>query len=148
MLKKYLFAVGLIFSVVVGAQKKDQKIIAELDSKSAQYEEIAQNIWEWAEMGYLEEKSAALLQETLEKEGFTIEKGVAGIPTAFIAEYGSGYPVIAILGEYDALPGLSQQATPEKKSAGGEAGHACGHHLFGTASSAAAIAAAGVPVSC
>ena len=62
------------------------------------------------------------------------------IPTAFVAEYGSGLPIIAILGEFDALPGLSQQALPEKKSANAEAGHACGHHLFGTASSAAAIA--------
>jgi aminobenzoyl-glutamate utilization protein B len=79
------------------------------------------------------------LQETLAAEGFSIEKGIAGIPTAFMAEYGSGYPVIGILGEYDALPGLSQEAVPEKKSAGGEAGHACGHHLFGTASTAAAI---------
>ncbi|MEX0274131.1 MAG: amidohydrolase, partial [Flavobacteriaceae bacterium] len=73
--------------------------------------------------------------------GFSIKNGVAGIPTAFVAEYGSGSPVIAILGEYDALPGLSQQALAEKKSAGGVAGHACGHHLFGTASAAAAISA-------
>ena len=90
-------------------------------------------------MGYQEEKSAALLQQTLSDEGFSIKKGVAGMPTAFIAEYGSGSPVIAILGEYDALPGLSQQAIPEKKSNDKPAGHACGHHLFGTASIAAAI---------
>ena len=90
-------------------------------------------------MGYQEEKSAALLQKTLSDEGFSIKKGVAGMPTAFIAEYGSGSPVIAILGEYDALPGLSQQAIPEKKSNDKPAGHACGHHLFGTASIAAAI---------
>jgi aminobenzoyl-glutamate utilization protein B len=91
-------------------------------------------------MGYLEEKSAALQQKTLGDEGFSIKSGVAGIPTAFTAEYGSGSPVIAILGEYDALPGLSQKAVPEKISAGKAAGHACGHHLFGTASTAAAIA--------
>jgi aminobenzoyl-glutamate utilization protein B len=96
-------------------------------------------IWDLAEMGYLEEQSSSLLQETLSNEGFTIKKGVANIPTAFIAEYGSGLPIIAILGEFDALPGLSQQAIPEKKSANGDAGHACGHHLFGTASAAAAI---------
>ena len=90
-------------------------------------------------MGYLEEQSSSLLQETLSKEGFTIKKSVADIPTAFVAEYGSGLPIIAILGEFDALPGLSQQAIPEKKSANGDAGHACGHHLFGTASAAAAI---------
>ncbi|MBT8182258.1 MAG: amidohydrolase, partial [Eudoraea sp.] len=78
--------------------------------------------------------------KTLSDEGFTIKKEVAGIPTAFVAEYGSGAPIIAILGEYDALPGLSQKAVPEKSSAGQEAGHGCGHHLFGTASAAAAIA--------
>ncbi len=90
-------------------------------------------------MGYQEEQSSALLQKTLKKNGFTINKGVAGIPTAFIAEYGSGSPVIAILGEYDALPGLSQKAISKKESLGKVAGHACGHHLFGTASTAAAI---------
>ena len=120
---------------------QEQEIIDQLDKKSTQYTEIAHSIWEWAEMGYLEEKSSALLQKTLSDQGFEIKKGVAGIPTAFVAEYGKGSPVIAIMGEYDALPGLSQQAVPEKKSANGAAGHACGHHLFGTASSAAAIAA-------
>ncbi|MGB5237478.1 MAG: amidohydrolase [Flavobacteriaceae bacterium] len=128
----------LLFTIMTYGQAEDQ-LMAELDSKADTYSQIAGQIWEWAEMGYLEEKSTALLQETLKKEGFKIETGVAGIPTAFIAEYGSGYPVIAILGEYDALPGLSQKAVPEKSPAGGAAGHACGHHLFGTASSAAAI---------
>lgn len=127
--------------VPLQAQKKEAEVLQRLDTKAAAYGEIAQNIWGLAEMGYLEEQSAALLQETLRGEGFQIRTGVAGIPTAFVAEYGSGAPVIAILGEYDALPGLSQLAVPEKQSAGGEAGHACGHHLFGTASAAAAIAA-------
>lgn len=130
----------LLFVFVGNAQKKTEDVLKKLDSKSEVYGGIAQNIWELAEMGYQEEKSSALLQETLSVEGFTIKKGVAGIPTAFIAEYGSGAPVIAIMGEYDALPGLSQEAVPEKKSAGKAAGHACGHHLFGTASTAAAIA--------
>lgn len=130
----------LLFVFVGNAQKKTEDVLKRLDSKSEVYGGIAQNIWELAEMGYQEEKSSALLQETLSAEGFTIKKGVAGIPTAFIAEYGSGAPVIAIMGEYDALPGLSQEAVPEKKSAGKAAGHACGHHLFGTASTAAAIA--------
>ena len=129
----------LIILTEISAQEKE--IMDQLDKKSSEYSEIAHTIWEWAEMGYLEEKSSSLLQKTLSDEGFEIKKGVAGIPTAFIAEYGQGSPVIAILGEYDALPGISQQAIPEKKSAGGEAGHACGHHLFGTASSAAAISA-------
>ncbi len=140
-MKSKLILSSLLLSVtILNAQKKVNDVIKKLDSKSEVYGAIAQNIWELAEMGYQEEKSSALLQKTLSDEGFTIKKGVAGIPTAFIAEYGSGTPVIAIMGEYDALPGLSQQAVPEKKSAGKAAGHACGHHLFGTASTAAAIA--------
>ncbi|MEA1784952.1 amidohydrolase [Arenibacter sp. GZD96] len=122
------------------AQKKVDDVLKRLDEQSVTYGNIAQNIWDFAEMGYLEEKSAALLQSTLSNAGFSIQQGVAGIPTAFIAEYGNGAPIIAIMGEYDALPGLSQEAVAEKQSAGKAAGHACGHHLFGTASTAAAIA--------
>lgn len=129
-----------LFSFMGHAQKSTQDILKNLDKKSETYGTIAQNIWEFAEMGYLEEQSSALLQKTLSDEGFSIKTGVAGIPTAFIAEYGNGGPIIAILGEFDALPGLSQQAVPEKLSADKAAGHACGHHLFGTASTAAAIA--------
>nr|WP_299383593.1 amidohydrolase [Allomuricauda sp.] len=123
----------------LNAQTSKESVVKSLDSKAKKYGDIALEIWDLAEMGYLEYKSSELLQQTLADEGFTITKGVAGIPTAFIAEYGSGSPVIAVLGEYDALPGLSQQAIPEKKSANAAAGHACGHHLFGTASAAAAI---------
>ena len=137
-MNKIILPLIILLSTVVFAQKPEQTI-ANLNSKKDFYSTIAQKIWEYAEMGFQEEKSAAILQETLRNEGFTITKGVAGIPTAFIAEYGEGKPVIAILGEYDALPGLSQEAVPEKKSAGKAAGHACGHHLFGTASMAAAI---------
>lgn len=137
-MNKAILSVILLISTLVFGQKPE-KTIANLNSKKDLYSTIAQKIWEYAEMGFQEEKSAALLQETLNKEGFTITKGVAGIPTAFIAEYGEGKPIIAVLGEYDALPGLSQEAIAEKKSAGKAAGHACGHHLFGTASMAAAI---------
>ena len=129
----------LLFSVATKAQKTKEAVLKKLDSQSEKYGSIAMKIWNLAEMGYLEEQSSSLLQETLSNEGFTIKKGVANIPTAFTAEYGSGLPIVAILGEFDALPGLSQQAIPEKKSANGDAGHACGHHLFGTASAAAAI---------
>jgi aminobenzoyl-glutamate utilization protein B len=138
---------SLILLIVLGAsfftlqaQKSEKEIIKSLEQKSETYGDIAQNIWELAEMGYQEEQSSGLLQKTLQDAGFTINNGVAGIPTAFIAEYGSGSPVIAIMGEFDALPGLSQKAVAEKESAGKAAGHACGHHLFGTASTAAAIA--------
>ncbi len=133
-------ALAIFMSTATNAQKKLDDVLKNLDGKSESYGEIAQTIWDLAEMGYQEEKSAALLQKTLADAGFTINKGVAGIPTAFTAEYGSGAPIIGIMGEYDALPGLSQQAIPEKKSAGKAAGHACGHHVFGTASTAAAIA--------
>ena len=138
MKKATALSVLLVFTTAIFAQKTD-KITANLDAKKEAYSSIAQQIWGFAEMGYQEEKSAALLQQTLSNEGFKVTKGVAGIPTAFIAEYGEGLPIIAVLGEYDALPGLSQEAVAEKKSAGKAAGHACGHHLFGTASTAAAI---------
>ena len=136
-----IIATALLLISFTSSRSQEKEIIDQLDKKSAQYAEIAHNIWELAEMGYLEVESSALLQKTLSDEGFQIKEGVAGIPTAFVAEYGNGSPVIAILGEYDALPGLSQLAIPEKKTAGAEAGHACGHHLFGTASAAAAIEA-------
>ena len=105
--------------------------------------EIAQKIWNLAEPGYQEIESAKLLADQLEKVGFHVERGVADIPTAFTATFGTGKPVIAILGEYDALPGLSQQAVPEQlPRERATYGHACGHHLFGTASASAAIAVA------
>ncbi len=115
-------------------------ILTTLDASTVRYTDVAKQIWNLAEVGYMEEKSSALLQAELKTAGFTVKAGVAGEPTAFIAEYGSGKPVIAILGEFDALPGLSQDATPERKvlKIGGP-GHGCGHHLFGTASTAAAI---------
>ncbi len=130
----------LLFIQMGNAQKKVDDVLKKLDGQAESYGAIAQSIWDLAEMGYQEEKSSALLQQTLSDAGFSIKTGVAGIPTAFLAEYGAGAPVIGIMGEYDALPGLSQQAVPEKMSAGKAAGHACGHHLFGTASTAAAIA--------
>jgi aminobenzoyl-glutamate utilization protein B len=102
----------------------------------------ALKIWEWSEPGYQEKQSSALLAEVAEKAGFTVKKGVAGIPTAFTAEFGNGKPVIGILGEFDALPELSQEAVPFRKprEGGNGYGHACGHHLFGVASLSAAIA--------
>ena len=140
MRKSTFFALLALIQMNIVAQKGSESILKELEKNRESYGVIAQQIWDYAEMGYLEEQSTALLQKTLSDEGFSIQKGVAGIPTAFIAEYGSGAPVIAILGEFDALPGLSQERVAEQKSAGKAAGHACGHHLFGTASTAATIA--------
>ncbi|WP_310381337.1 amidohydrolase [Flavobacterium sp.] len=114
--------------------------ISDIESNYEANKKIALQIWANAELGYKEVKSTALLQKTLKDNGFSLETGVAGMPTAFIATYGSGSPVIAILAEYDALPGLSQQAVPEKKPVDGiSSGHGCGHHLFGTASVAAGV---------
>lgn len=111
-----------------------------IDKQYDTYKQAALNIWKYSEVGYKEYKSTAQLQELLTKNGFTVEAGVAGIPTAFVASFGTGKPVIGILAEFDALPGLSQEAVPEKKADPSRAaGHACGHHLFGVASVAAAI---------
>jgi len=131
----------LIFTCTVSfSQSKYKAILKSIDDSQKTYAEIAQQIWSYAEMGYQEAQSRCPLAKTLNDQGFKIEAGVAEIPTAFVASFGSGSPVIAILGEFDALPGLSQQAVPYKASNNGKAGHACGHHLFGTASAAAAIA--------
>ncbi len=114
---------------------------AAIDSRLEDAWQIALKIWDWAEPGYQEFKSAALLADTLEASGFVVERGVAGIPTAFVATIGSGAPVIGILGEFDALPGLAQEVSPVRTPrAGNGYGHACGHHLFGAASMLAAIA--------
>ncbi len=126
---------------ILSAQDARQAALASLDAKRATYEKVSQQIWDWAEVGYQETKSSALLQEQLRAAGFTIEAGVAGMPTAFVASYGRGTPVVAILAEFDALPGITQDRVPERKLLEDKpAGHACGHHLFGTGSTAAAIA--------
>ncbi|MHC2990711.1 amidohydrolase [Pontibacter sp. HJ8] len=118
-----------------------EQILKTLTKQESTYADVAKKLWTYAEPGYLEHKSTALLQQQLKKAGFKITAGVAGMPTAFTASYGSGEPVIAILAEYDALPGLSQIAAPEKKAAvPNGAGHGCGHNLFGAGSVAAAVA--------
>ena len=103
---------------------------------------VKQRIWELAELSFEEYKSSKILSDLLAEHGFEIESGVADMPTAFVASYGSGRPIIGILAEYDALPGVSQKAVPRKEAREDAVnGHACGHCLFGTASTAAAIAA-------
>jgi aminobenzoyl-glutamate utilization protein B len=118
-------------------------LLASIQSREAASWDAAMQIWTWAEPGYQETRSAEILSGMLQTAGFTITTGVAGIPTAFTAEIGSGRPVIGILGEYDALPGLSQTAAPVREPrVGATYGHGCGHHLFGVASASAAIALA------
>ncbi|RLA32237.1 MAG: amidohydrolase [Gammaproteobacteria bacterium] len=122
------------------AQDSDA-VIDFIDSRYEDTADIARTIWEFAEVGYQETQSSTLLQDSLSAEGFTIEVGVANIPTAFVANYGSGGPVIAILAEFDALPGINQDSVPGRSPILGKAaGHACGHNLFGAGSIGAAIA--------
>lgn len=142
-----LFILTMSFTIAAQSSAKNKALdmIKEESAKNIQaeftkYKDIALNIWGFAEVGYKEVKSSALLQQTLTSGGFSVEAGVAGIPTAFVATYGSGSPVIAILAEFDALPGLSQSNLPTKELVDGKPnGHGCGHHLFGTGSIAAGI---------
>ena len=136
-------ATALLLLVSTQANADDRAMVDNLVTASAdKYSQAARQIWEWAEVGYQEERSSALLQQTLKDAGFSIEAGVADIPTAFVASYGKGEPVIGILAEFDALPGVSQEDIPKRLPVeGGTAGHACGHHLFGVGSVAAAITA-------
>jgi aminobenzoyl-glutamate utilization protein B len=116
--------------------------VAWIDENKATYEEIAKYIWDNPELSLVEFKSSAKLQEYLSHNGFKIEKGVAGMPTAFVATWGSGKPVIGFLAEFDALPNLSQESgvATQKSIIPGGPGHGCGHNIFGTSSATAAIA--------
>ena len=136
-------AAALVLAAPLSAQMSKAEVMSFLDEREDHLTDISMQIWELAEVGYMEEESSALLAGELEAHGFDIEWGVAGIPTTFVASYGSGSPVIGILGEFDALPGINQDRVPYRQPIEGKiAGHACGHHLFGTGSSAAAIGAA------
>jgi aminobenzoyl-glutamate utilization protein B len=142
MSKTPVVAVVLILLFLVSATgQTEPDLIGFTDARLEKHSELAMRIWNLAELGYLEEKSSALLQSTLAEAGFDLETGIAGIPTAFVASAGSGEPVIAFLAEYDALPGITQTASPVREEIPGQAGsHACGHNLLGTASVGAAIA--------
>ena len=120
----------------------EKKVILDfLEGYEKRMVEISRAIWEFAELGLHEFRSSALLAEELERHGFSLKKGVAGMPTAFVGTFGSGKPAIGILAEYDALPGLSNHPVPYRNPIqDGAPGHGCGHNLFGTASVASAIA--------
>lgn len=126
------------------AQLPKEKAVAEkwIAGNQEKLKETSQQIWSLSELSLQEEKSSEVLIKLLKENGFKIESGVADMPTAFIASYGSGKPIIGILAEYEGLPGLSQKAIPTRETRPGiTSGHGCGHNLFGTASTAAAIAA-------
>jgi aminobenzoyl-glutamate utilization protein B len=115
--------------------------IEHVEKISDELKQVNQSIWNWAELGLEERQSSRLLQSKLAAAGFQVETGLAGMPTAFVASFGQGKPVIAILAEYDALPGLSQKVSPQREAVEeGKPGHACGHSGLGTGSLGAALA--------
>ncbi len=139
--QRALVLLGLFLPAFAQADKA--ALNAAIDTRLEATWQDALKIWDWAEPGYQEVKSSALIAQTLEAAGFKVERGVAEIPTAFVATFGSGTPILGILGEFDALPGLAQEAVPERQPrAGNGYGHGCGHHLFGAASMLAALALA------
>ncbi len=146
-----VFLFGVFFMTVFAVAEENEygqitpdkeTALAWIDSSSATYEDIARYIWEHPELSLVEFKSSGRLQQYLEENGFTIEKGVANMPTAFVATWGSGEPVIGFLAEFDALPNLSQKAAVFQYDpiTLGAPGHGCGHNLYGTSSTTAAIA--------
>ena len=138
---KLIFYIITFFILSIGIGIASDDVIQFLDSKSDEYATMSNTIWSLAELGYQEEKTSQLMQSHLKEENFSVNDGVAEMPTAFIASYGSGKPIIAILAEMDALPGLSQDAKPERRIIREQmSGHACGHNLFGTGSIAASVA--------
>ncbi len=136
---------GLVMSLclmtIAAEVRAELSLLERIEARRATDQAVALDLWRWAEVGYQETQSSARLQGELAAAGFRIKAGVADMPTAFVAEYGEGEPVIAILAEMDALPGVSQAAVPVRQPLRGRiSGHACGHHLFGAGSTSAAIA--------
>ena len=132
---------ALLIASPAAAQSGHESVVAHVDANAAGYGTVAQQIWDLAEVGYQETESSGLLQAQLTAAGFEVDGDVAGMPTAFVASWGTGSPVIGILAEYDALPGITQGRSAERQALPAMgAGHACGHHLFGAGSVAAAAA--------
>src|SRR5215470_13286695 len=118
-----------------------ESVLPRVAAHAERFGAISRQIWEQPELGYRESKSSALLQQELRTNGFQVQAGVAAMPTAFTATFGTGKPVIVIMGEFDALPGLSQKDAPVQGPVqAGAPGHGCGHNLLGAASALAAVA--------
>lgn len=138
----------VVFFLVVMGVSQTAKLTREkeeafrwIDQNQGRMTALGDKIWQYAEVGMEEYQSSRLLADALEKEGFRVERGVAGMPTAFVATFGSGEPVLGFLAEYDALPGLSQKAVPQKDPiVEGNPGHGCGHNLLGVGATTAAMA--------
>ena len=141
----YKFLVACIFlsSTLLGQHTNENKqsVVDYVDSNYDALTDLSDQIWAFEEIAFQEKQSSEALMEHAKKNGFKVTSGIGEMPTAFIAEYGSGSPIIGILGEFDALPGLSQKTVPVKDPLHeGKPGHGCGHNLFGTASLGAATA--------
>src|SRR6516225_8566127 len=140
----WLAATAVLFAATAAAEPPagaHAELLQLLHEDAAQWQQVSKQIWEFAELDYHETRSSELLQEQLEAAGFKVQAGVANEPTAFIASYGEGKPVVAILGEFDALPGLSQQTVPTRDPVKADApGHGCGHNLLGAGAALAAVA--------
>lgn len=135
------FACALLLVQGAPGQSRSDRILDSIDAHADELIGLSSEIWAFAETALREHRSADLLADYAEAQGFTVERGVAGMPTAFLASYGEGQPVIGIMGEYDALPGISQKVSTTKEAyEAGAAGHGCGHNLFGPASLGAALA--------
>lgn len=139
-----LFLIGLLFTTPIFCQnnlsKNKKAVIASVENHQKELIELSDQIWAFAETALLENNSSKALADFAEKQGFKVERGVAGLPTAFVATYGSGKPIIGVLGEFDALPGLSQKAQPTKEAlVNGAPGHGCGHNMLGVGGLGAAI---------
>ncbi|MCI0524514.1 MAG: amidohydrolase [Acidobacteria bacterium] len=147
--RRLLCGIALILAIGAGGRFANaidnptndrEEMLRKMDDRAEHFGQLSRQIWEFAEVGYKEKQSSDLLKSELRTAGFRLHENVGGIPTAFVASYGRGKPVIGILGEFDALPGLSQESIPEKKAREtGAPGHGCGHNLFGVASAFAAI---------
>ncbi len=142
-------ALCLAMSIAAVAQKQKQEkpsqskqsVIQSVDKHQAELINLSNQVWAFAETALKETKSSKVLADYAEAQGFKVTRGVANLPTAFIAEFGSGKPIIGIMGEYDALPGISQKAQPTRDPlVEGAPGHGCGHNLFGAGSLGAAVA--------
>jgi len=138
-LSAVLLAATPVFAI--DEEPAKQAAVAAIDAHRSELIELADQVWAFAETALRETRSAEALEDYAEAQGFVVERGVAEMPTAFVASFGEGHPIIGILGEYDALPGISQRAqpTPEPLEPGAP-GHGCGHNLLGTASMGAALA--------
>jgi aminobenzoyl-glutamate utilization protein B len=145
-MRSLALAMCLVISIAAIAQKQKPNpnktaAIQSVDKHQAELTKLSDQVWSFAETALNEHKSSKVLADYAEAQGFKVTRGVAGLPTAFIAEFGSGKPVIGIMGEYDALPGISQKAQPTRDPlVQGGAGHGCGHNLFGAGSLGAAVA--------